>query len=77
MIQTPEKGGGKKVKFIFQCLARPQCFFTLSDETEYDILGRTQFFNKSVAFTITGHSTTDLFHWSKRLMTKKICGLHG
>ena len=51
----------------FSVLRGHNVSFTLSDETEYDILGRTQFFNnKSVAFTITGHSTTDLFHWSKR-----------
>ena len=36
-------------------------------DIEYDILGRTQFFNnKSAALTIAGHSTTDLFQWSKR-----------
>ena len=41
--------------------------FTLSDDDGYDIGGRTQFFNnKSTAVTIAGHSTTDLFHWSKR-----------
>jgi len=41
--------------------------FNLSEDTEYDILGRTQFFNnKSSALTIAGHSTTDLFQWSKR-----------
>ena len=38
-----------------------------SGDIEYDILGRTQFFNnKSAALTIAGHSTTDLFLWSKR-----------
>jgi len=41
--------------------------FNLSEDSEYDILGRTQFFNnKSTAVTIAGHSTTDLFTWSKR-----------
>ncbi len=41
--------------------------FDLSEDTDYDILGRTQFFNnKSSALTIAGHSTTDLFLWSKR-----------
>ena len=41
--------------------------FNLTNETSYDILGRTQFFNnKSAALTIAGHSTTDLFLWSKR-----------
>ena len=39
----------------------------LTDSTDYDILGRTSFFNNhSTALTITGHSTTDLFSWSKR-----------
>lgn len=39
----------------------------LSNGTEYDILGRTKFFNnKSTAVTIAGHSTTDLFKWSSR-----------
>ncbi|HIF45356.1 MAG TPA: hypothetical protein EYQ73_00965 [Candidatus Poseidoniales archaeon] len=39
----------------------------LSDDSDYDIVGRTQFFNnKSTAVTIAGHSTTDLFTWSKR-----------
>ena len=41
--------------------------FNLSEVVEYDIVGRTQFFNnKSAALTIGGHSTTDLFKWSKR-----------
>mgnify|MGYP001168965229 FL=1 len=41
--------------------------FNLSEVVEYDIVGRTQFFNnKSAALTIGGHSTTDLFQWSKR-----------
>ena len=41
--------------------------FTLSENVDYDILGRSQFFNnKSAALTIAGHSTTDLFQWSKR-----------
>ncbi len=41
--------------------------FTLDNETDYDILGRTQFFNnKTTALTVAGHSTTDLFLWSKR-----------
>ena len=41
--------------------------FNLTEDVEYDILGRTQFFNnKSAALTIAGHSTTDLFLWSKR-----------
>jgi hypothetical protein len=41
--------------------------FTLDNETDYDILGRTQFFNnKTAALTVAGHSTTDLFLWSKR-----------
>jgi len=41
--------------------------FNLSKDVEYDITGRTQFFNnKTSALTIGGHSTTDLFLWSKR-----------
>ena len=41
--------------------------FNLNEEVEYDITGRTQFFNnKTSALTIGGHSTTDLFLWSKR-----------
>ena len=41
--------------------------FNLSEDIDYDIMGRTQFFNnKSSALTIGGHSTTDLFLWSKR-----------
>ena len=41
--------------------------FNLSEDVEYDITGRTQFFNnKTSALTIGGHSTTDLFLWSKR-----------
>ena len=39
----------------------------MSEDVEYDITGRTKFFNnKSSALTIAGHSTTDLFLWSKR-----------
>ncbi len=39
----------------------------LSESTDYDVVGRTQFFNnKTTALTIAGHSTTDLFSWSKR-----------
>ena len=41
--------------------------FTLSEDTDYDVLGRTQFFNnKSAALTIAGHTTSELFLWSKR-----------
>ena len=41
--------------------------FNLSEDVEYDITGRTQFFNnKTSALTIGGHSTTELFLWSKR-----------
>ena len=51
----------------FSVLRGHNVSFTLSNETEYDVTGRTQFFNnKSVALTIAGHSTTDLFQWSKR-----------
>lgn len=39
----------------------------LSESSDYDIVGRTQFFNnKSTALTIAGHATSDLFSWSKR-----------
>ncbi len=38
-----------------------------SNETEYDIMGRTDFWNNhSTAVTIAGHATNDLFQWSKR-----------
>ena len=48
-------------------LAGNEVQFNLTEDVEYDILGRTQFFNnKSAALTIGGHSTTDLFLWSKR-----------
>jgi len=41
--------------------------FNLSEDIDYDVVGITQFFNnKSSALTIGGHSTTDLFLWSKR-----------
>ncbi len=41
--------------------------FEFTGDVEYEVLGRTQFFNnKSAALTIAGHSTTDLFLWSKR-----------
>ena len=46
-----------------------EIYFNLTDEVDYDIVGRTQFFNnKSSALTIAGHSTTDLFLWSKRFV---------
>ena len=46
----------------------------LTDSTDYDILGRTSFFNNhSTALTITGHSTTDLFLGQSDLMIIKIC----
>ena len=48
-------------------LAGHKVEFNLSTEVDYDIVGRTQFFNnKSAALTVAGHSTTDLFLWSKR-----------
>ena len=48
-------------------LAGNEVQFNLTEDVEYDILGRTKFFNnKSAALTIAGHSTTDLFLWSKR-----------
>jgi hypothetical protein len=41
--------------------------FTLSGNASYSIEGVSEFFNnKSSALTIAGHSTTDLFLWSKR-----------
>jgi len=40
---------------------------TLENETDYDIIGRTQFFNGfETAITITGHETEDLFNWFRR-----------
>ena len=48
-------------------LAGKSVNFSLSDEVDYEISGRTQFFNnKSSALTVGAHSTTDLFLWSKR-----------
>ena len=39
----------------------------LTESSDYDIVGRTQFFNnKTAALTIAGHATSDLFSWSKR-----------
>lgn len=39
----------------------------LSEGSEYEVTGVSKFFNnKSSALTIAGHSTTDLFLWSKR-----------
>ena len=41
--------------------------FNLSGGSEYEVTGVSKFFNnKSSALTIAGHSTTDLFLWSKR-----------
>jgi len=40
---------------------------TLENESDYDIVGRTQFFNGfDTAVTITGHETEDLFNWYRR-----------
>ena len=51
----------------FSVLMGHEVHFNLTEDVEYDILGRTQFFNnKSAALTVAGHSTTDLFLWSKR-----------
>jgi len=51
----------------FTVLKGKEIHFNLSEDVEYDITGRTKFFNnKSSALTIAGHSTTDLFLWSKR-----------
>lgn len=48
-------------------LAGTEAQFNLSGEDNFNIEGTTQFFNnKSAALTIGGHSTTDLFLWSKR-----------
>ena len=47
-------------------LAGNEVQFNLTEDVEYDILGRTQFFNnKSAALTIGGHSMTDLFSGQK------------
>ena len=51
----------------FSVLMGHEVHFNLTEDVDYDILGRTQFFNnKSAALTVAGHSTTDLFLWSKR-----------
>ncbi|RJV00620.1 MAG: hypothetical protein DWC06_06045 [Candidatus Poseidoniales archaeon] len=51
----------------FSVLMGHEIHFNLTEDVDYDILGRTQFFNnKSAALTVAGHSTTDLFLWSKR-----------
>ncbi len=51
----------------FTALKGHPVHFNLSSDSDYEILGLTEFFNnKSSALTITGHSTTDLFLWSKR-----------
>ena len=51
----------------FSALKGHSVYFNLSNDSGYDILGLTEFFNnKSSALTIAGHSTTDLFLWSKR-----------
>lgn len=53
----------------FSVLMGKEVHFNLTDEVDYDIVGRTQFFNnKTAALTIAGHSTTDLFLWSKRFV---------
>ena len=40
---------------------------SFNDSIDYEVMGPTQFFNnKSAALTIAGHSTSDLFLWSKR-----------
>jgi len=53
----------------FSVLMGKEVHFNLTDEIDYDIVGRTQFFNnKTAALTIAGHSTTDLFLWSKRFV---------
>ncbi len=39
----------------------------MNGTVDYDILGRSQFWNNySAAVTIAAHDTTDLFKWSKR-----------
>ena len=49
-------------------LAGNEVQFNLTEDVEYDILGRTKFFNnKSAALTIAGHSTTDLFPMVKAI----------
>ena len=54
-------------KGLYRDASEPLIHFNLSEDVEYDITGRTKFFNnKSSALTIAGHSTTDLFLWSKR-----------
>ena len=51
---------------LLSILAGNEVSFDL-DSDNYEILGTTQFFNnKSAAFTVAGHSTTDLQRWSQR-----------
>tara|TARA_B100000945_G_scaffold138992_1_gene111229 strand:- start:7511 stop:8704 length:1194 start_codon:yes stop_codon:yes gene_type:complete len=65
---TTKEGWRQEGSILYiSVLAGHEVEFDLTEDTEYDILGRTQFFNnKSAALTIAGHSTTDLFLWSKR-----------
>ncbi len=65
---TAKEGWRQEGSILYiSVLAGNEVEFNLTQEVEYDILGRTQFFNnKSAALTIAGHSTTDLFLWSKR-----------
>ena len=42
---------------------------TYNGTTDYDVIGRTSFFNNhSTAVTIAAHETYDLFKWSKRFV---------
>ena len=65
---TTKEGWRQEGSILYiRVLAGHEVEFDLTEDTEYDILGRTKFFNnKSAALTIAGHSTTDLFLWSKR-----------
>ena len=65
---TTKEGWRQEGSILYiSVLAGHEVEFDLTEDTEYDILGRTKFFNnKSAALTIAGHSTTDLFLWSKR-----------
>tara|TARA_B100000925_G_scaffold209320_1_gene159448 strand:- start:199 stop:1458 length:1260 start_codon:yes stop_codon:yes gene_type:complete len=62
-----KEGWRQEGELIFvSLLAGNEIKFDLDGE-DYEILGTTQFFNnKSAAFTVAGHSTTDLHRWSQR-----------
>ena len=66
--RTTQEGWRTEGNILYASVLRGnEVIFEIDNISEYDILGRTKFFNnKSVAVTIAGHSTTDLFRWSSR-----------